>query len=255
MLEIKNLKVAVEDHVILKGVSLTIKPGEIHVIMGPNGSGKSTLANIIAGKDGYDILEGEVLLDGVNILELDPEERAHKGLFLGFQHPAELPGVNNMYFLKSAVNSIRKARGQEEMDALEFYEFLQARMKQVKMDPAFLKRFVNEGFSGGEKKRNEILQMLVLEPTTIVLDETDSGLDIDALKVISDGINTLRDESRSFLLITHYQRLLNYVAPDVVHVLVDGELVATGDKSLALDLEKNGYISYRGDNAGGSRKE
>lgn len=255
MLEIKNLKVAVEDHVILKGVSLTVKDGEIHAIMGPNGSGKSTLANIIAGKDGYDVLEGEILLDGVNILELDPEERAQKGLFLGFQHPAELPGVNNMYFLKSAVNGIRKARGQEEMDALEFYDFLQDRMKKVKMDPAFLKRFVNEGFSGGEKKRNEILQMLVLEPTTVILDETDSGLDIDALKVISDGINTLRDESRSFLLITHYQRLLNYVSPDVVHVLVDGELVATGDKSLALDLEKNGYISYRGDNAGGSRKE
>ncbi len=254
MLEIKDLKVGVDDHIILKGISLTIQQGEIHAIMGPNGSGKSTLANVIAGKEGYEIHSGEVLLNGQNILELDPEERAHMGLFLGFQHPAELPGVNNMYFLKSAVNSLRKARGQDEMDALEFYDFLQARMQQVKMDPAFLKRFVNEGFSGGEKKRNEILQMLVLEPTHIVLDETDSGLDIDALKVISEGVNTLRDDQRCFLLITHYQRLLNYISPDKVHVLVDGEIVASGDKSLALELEKNGYASYRGDNTGGSRK-
>lgn len=254
MLEIKNLKVAVEDKVILKGVTLTINDGEIHAIMGPNGSGKSTLANIIAGKDGYEILEGEILLNGENILELDPEERAHRGLFLGFQHPAELPGVNNMYFLKSAVNSIRKARGESEMDAMEFYDFLQAKMKDVKMDGSFLKRFVNEGFSGGEKKRNEILQMLVLEPTHIVLDETDSGLDIDALKVISEGINTLKSKERCFLLITHYQRLLNYIEPDVVHVLVDGEILASGDKALALELEKNGYVNYRGSNAGGSRQ-
>ncbi|MDG9729186.1 Fe-S cluster assembly ATPase SufC [Ignatzschineria sp. RMDPL8A] len=255
MLEIKNLHVEVEGKKIINGLNLTINDGEVHAIMGPNGSGKSTLASVIAGNDTYEVTEGSITYNGIDLLELDPDQRAHLGVFLSFQYPVELPGVNNHYFLRTALNSIRKARGEEELDALEFYESLQEKMKRVKMDSAFLKRSVNEGFSGGEKKRNEILQMLVLEPTLAILDETDSGLDIDALRVIADGINGLRDNNRSFLMITHYQRLLNYVQPDVVHVMTDGEIVKTGGKELALELEQEGYVAYRGDNVGGSRKD
>ncbi len=255
MLEIKDLHVEVEGKEILRGLTLTLEPGKVHAIMGPNGSGKSTLASVIAGKDEYEVTKGSITYNGEDVLELDPDQRAHLGIFLGFQYPVELPGVNNHYFLRTALNSLRKARGEEEIDALQFYELLQEKMKLVKMDGAFLKRSVNEGFSGGEKKRNEILQMLVLEPTLAVLDETDSGLDIDALRVIADGINTLRDEKRSFLLITHYQRLLNYVQPDVVHVMTDGQIVRTGGKELALELEKEGYVAYRGENAGGTRAD
>lgn len=253
MIKIENLHVCVEDHEILKGISLEIKAGEVHAIMGPNGSGKSTLANVISGREGYEITQGSITFYDKDLTELDPEERAHLGLFLAFQYPAELPGVNNMYFLKSALNSLRKVRGEQELDAIEFYDLIQERMKTVKMDASFLKRNVNEGFSGGEKKRNEILQMLVLEPSFIVMDETDSGLDIDALKVIAEGVSAMRDPKRSFLMITHYQRLLNYIQPDVVHVLVDGNIVATGGKELALELENSGYAQYRDGNAGGSR--
>lgn len=253
MLSIKDLHVEVDGNEILKGVTLELEAGKVHAIMGPNGSGKSTLANVIVGMEDYEITKGDILFEGKSILEMDPDERAQLGLFLGFQYPAELPGVNNHYFLRSALNSIRRSRGEEEMDALDFYELLQEKMKTVKMDPSFLKRAVNHGFSGGEKKRNEILQMLVLEPKFAVLDETDSGLDIDALRVISEGINTLRDENRGFLLITHYQRLLNYVQPDMVHVMIDGKIAKSGGKELALELEKDGYVAYRGENAGGSR--
>lgn len=254
MLEIKNLHVEVEGQKIINGLNLTIKDGEVHAIMGPNGSGKSTLASVIAGNDTYEVVEGSVTYKGIDLLELDPDLRSHKGVFLSFQHPPELPGVNNLYFLRTALNSLRKANNEKELDAIEFYEFLQDKVKQVKMDEEFLKRSVNEGFSGGEKKRNEILQMLVLEPTLAVLDETDSGLDIDALRIISEGINSLRDKERSFLLITHYQRLLNYVEPDFVHVLSDGKIVKSGGKELAKELEKDGYAAFRGDAAGGSRQ-
>ena len=254
MIKIENLHVSVEGKQILKGISLTIKAGEVHAIMGPNGSGKSTLANVISGREGYEITEGNISFLGQDLLSLEPEERAHLGLFLAFQYPAELPGVNNLYFLKSAFNELRKARGEAELDAMEFYDLLNARMKDVKMDASFLKRSVNEGFSGGEKKRNEILQMLVLEPKFIVLDETDSGLDIDAMQVIAEGVNSLRSKDRSFLMITHYQRLLNYIVPDIIHVLVDGKIVKSGTKELALELESEGYAAYRGDNTGGSRK-
>ncbi|GBU09376.1 SufBCD Fe-S cluster assembly scaffold protein [Gammaproteobacteria bacterium] len=253
MIKIENLHVSINDIKILKGISLSINQGEVHAIMGPNGSGKSTLANVISGRTEYEITQGSISFCGQDLTSLDPEERAHLGLFLAFQYPAELPGVNNLYFLKSALNSLRKARGEQELDAMEFYELIQERMKTVKMDASFLKRNVNEGFSGGEKKRNEILQMLVLEPKLVVLDETDSGLDIDALKVVAEGINALRSPERSFLMITHYQRLLNYITPDVVHVLVDGMIVATGGKELALELEANGYAAFRGDNTGGTR--
>ncbi len=254
MLSIKDLHVSVNGQEILKGISLEINAGEVHAIMGPNGSGKSTLANVVAGKEGYDITAGTIQLKGQDLLDLEPEERAHLGLFLGFQYPAELPGVNNLYFLKNALNATRKAQGKPELDAMEVYNHIQQKMQNVKMDAAFLKRAVNEGFSGGEKKRNEILQMLVLEPTTIVLDETDSGLDIDALQVIAQGVNELRSPDRGFLLITHYQRLLNYIQPEFVHVLVDGRIVESGDKRLAQALEDNGYAAYRGENTGGSRQ-
>jgi Fe-S cluster assembly ATP-binding protein len=245
MLNIKNLHVSVEDTEILKGIDLDIRPGEVHAIMGPNGSGKSTLASIIAGRDGYEVSAGGIQFLGEDLLELDPEDRARMGLFLAFQYPVEIPGVNNLYFLKAALNAQRKARGEEELDAMEFWELVTERMRRVQMDEAFLKRPVNEGFSGGEKKRNEILQMSVLEPRFAVFDETDFGLDIDALKTVADGVNAMRSPERGFLVITHYQRLLDYIVPDVVHVMMDGRIVRTGDKELAKALEAEGYALFR----------
>jgi Fe-S cluster assembly ATP-binding protein len=241
ILEIKDLSAGVEGKQILKGINLAISLGEVHAIMGPNGSGKSTLAAILAGREGYDVTSGQVLYKGQDLLELDPEERAREGLFLAFQYPVEIPGVNSTYFLQSALNEIRKHKGQTELDAYEFLERVKERMKILDLDEALLRRSVNEGFSGGEKKRNEIFQMAVLEPTLAVLDETDSGLDIDALKVVSNGVNKLRRSDNAQLVITHYQRLLNYIIPDFVHVLVDGRIVRTGDKQLALELEERGY--------------
>lgn len=249
MLEIKNLHASVEGREILKGIDLTIQPGEVHAIMGPNGSGKSTLANVIAGREGYEVSAGEILYRGRNLFEMAPEERAWQGLFLAFQYPVEIPGVSNLYFLKAAVNAVRKHRGEPELDAMDFWELIQQRMKLVNMDESMLKRPVNEGFSGGEKKRNEVFQMAILEPSLAVLDETDSGLDIDALKVVADGVNALRSSERAFLVITHYQRLLNYIVPDYVHVLVNGRIVRSGDKKLALELEAEGYAIYH-DKAG-----
>lgn len=255
MLTIENLHASVESREILKGIDLTVKAGEVHAIMGPNGSGKSTLANVIAGREGYELTQGRVLYQDHDLLDLDPEERAREGLFLAFQYPVEIPGVNNLYFLKASVNALRKHRGESELDAMDFYELVIERMKRVKMDESFLKRPVNDGFSGGEKKRNEILQMSVLEPRFAVLDETDSGLDIDALKVVADGVNALRSPGRGFLVITHYQRLLNYIEPDVVHVLVDGRIARSGGKELALELEAEGYAIYdQGGEAGHSRR-
>jgi Fe-S cluster assembly ATP-binding protein len=241
MLEIKNLHARIEDREILKGINLTVGKGEVHAIMGPNGSGKSTLASVIAGKSDYEVTEGQVLLEGEDLLELDPEERAAAGLFLAFQYPVEIPGVSNTYFLRSALNAIRKSKGEDELDAIAFLTHIKAKMKALGLDQTMLSRSVNEGFSGGEKKRNEIFQMAVLEPTIAVLDETDSGLDIDALKVVADGVNALRSPERGFLVITHYQRLLNYIVPDFVHVLVDGRIVKSGGKELALELEAKGY--------------
>jgi Fe-S cluster assembly ATP-binding protein len=241
ILEIKNLNAGVDGKQILKGIDLSINEGEVHAIMGPNGSGKSTLAAILAGREGYDITAGEVRYDGKDLLELDPEERAREGLFLAFQYPVEIPGVNSTYFLKSALNEIRKHRGQPELDAMEFLTLVKERVKVLDLDEDLLRRSVNEGFSGGEKKRNEIFQMAVLEPRLAVLDETDSGLDIDALKVVSNGVNKLRRADNAQLVITHYQRLLNYIIPDFVHVLVDGRIVRTGDKQLAFELEEKGY--------------
>jgi Fe-S cluster assembly ATP-binding protein len=241
ILEIRNLNAGVEGKHILKGVSLAIHPGEVHAVMGPNGSGKSTLASILAGREGYDITEGEVLYQGQDLLELDPEERAREGLFLAFQYPVEIPGVNSTYFLKAAYNEMRKHRGQPEVDAMEFLTLVKEKMKLLELRDDLLKRAVNEGFSGGEKKRNEIFQMAILEPKLAILDETDSGLDIDALKVVSNGVNRLRRPDNAALVITHYQRLLNYIVPDVVHVLVDGRIVKTGGKDLALELEEKGY--------------
>lgn len=244
LLEIKNLHVAVNGTEILKGLDLTIRPGEVHAIMGPNGSGKSTLSKVLAGHEGYEVTAGEVFYQGKNLLELAPEDRAREGVFLGFQYPVELPGVSNTYFLKAAVNAIRKYRGQEEMDAIEFLKLIRERMKLVQLDDKLLNRPVNEGFSGGEKKRNEIFQMAVLEPTLAILDETDSGLDIDALRTVSDGVNALRAADRGFLLITHYQRLLQYIQPDFVHVLVRGRIVKSGGKELADELEQSGYALF-----------
>ena len=240
-MEIKDLNAGVEGKQILKGIDLTINEGEVHAIMGPNGSGKSTLAAILAGRDGYDITSGQVLYNGQDLLELDPEERAREGLFLAFQYPVEIPGVNSRYFLKSALNEIRKHKGLPELDAMEFLSLVKDKIKLLELNEDLLKRSVNEGFSGGEKKRNEIFQMAVLEPRLAVLDETDSGLDIDALKIVSHGVNKLRRDDNAQLVITHYQRLLNYIVPDFVHVLVDGRIVRTGDKQLALDLEEKGY--------------
>ncbi len=241
LLHVEGLKASVEDQEILKGFNLTINPGEIHAIMGPNGSGKSTLAQVLAGKDDYEITAGSVQFDGADLLELDPEERAQAGLFLAFQYPVEIPGISNTYFLKAAVNSVRKAQGEQELDAVEFLQLVREKVKVVHLDDSLLKRPVNDGFSGGEKKRNEIFQMAVLEPKLAILDETDSGLDIDALKVVASGVNSLRDENRGFLVITHYQRLLEYIVPDFVHVLVDGRIVRSGGKELALELEEKGY--------------
>ncbi len=241
MLEIKNLHVEVEGPKILKGVNLSVEAGKVHAIMGPNGSGKSTLANVLAGREEYEITEGEILYKGEDLTEMDPEERAREGIFMAFQYPVEIPGVSNVYFLKAALNAIRKHRGQDEMDAMDFLTYVREKMGVVKMDEALLNRPVNEGFSGGETKRNEIFHMAVLDPLLAVMDETDSGLDIDALKIVSDGINSLRDGERAFIVITHYQRLLNYIVPDLVHVLVDGRIVESGGKELALELEDKGY--------------
>jgi Fe-S cluster assembly ATP-binding protein len=241
MLEIRDLRARVEEKEILRGVSLTVNKGEVHAIMGPNGSGKSTLASVLAGRDDYEVTSGEVLFDGKDLLELAPEERAAEGLFLAFQYPVEIPGVTNSYFLRSALNAMRKHRGEPEMDAMSFLKFMREKMKVLHLDQSLVNRSVNEGFSGGEKKRNEIFQMAVLEPKLGVLDETDSGLDIDALKIVSEGVNALRSPERAFLVITHYQRLLNYIVPDFVHVLVEGRIVRSGGKELALELEEKGY--------------
>ena len=241
MLEINNLKARIGDTEILRGLSLSIKAGEVHAIMGPNGSGKSTLAQVIAGHQDYVVTGGEVSYKGSDLLELEPEERAREGIFLGFQYPVEIPGVNNAYLLKAAVNAKRKHQGLGEVDAFEFLKLAREKMAMLGMDPKFLNRGVNEGFSGGEKKRNEILQMAMLEPSLAILDETDSGLDIDALKAVAAGVNTLRAPDRAIVLVTHYQRLLDYIEPDFVHVLSEGQIIRSGDKSLALELEEKGY--------------
>jgi len=241
ILEIKDLNAGVEGKQILKGINLAINPGEVHAIMGPNGSGKSTLAAILAGREGYEVTSGQVLYEGKDLLELDPEERAREGLFLAFQYPVEIPGVNSTYFLQAALNEILKHRGQTPLDPVEFLAYVKEKVKLLELSDDLLKRSVNEGFSGGEKKRNEIFQMAVLEPKLAVLDETDSGLDIDALKIVSNGVNKLRRADNAQLVITHYQRLLNYIVPDFVHVLVDGRIVRTGGKELALELEEKGY--------------
>ena len=243
MLEIKGLRAQVEGQEILKGVELTVEAGQVHAIMGPNGSGKSTLARVLAGDAAYDVTGGEVLYKGQDLLDMDPEVRAREGLFLAFQYPVEIPGVSNVYFLKAALNAIRKHREEPEMDAMEFLAYVREKMKVVKMEESLLQRPVNDGFSGGEKKRNEIFHMATLDPVLAVLDETDSGLDIDALKIVADGVNSLRDENRAFVVITHYQRLLNYIVPDVVHVMVDGRIVRSGGKELALELEDQGYAA------------
>jgi len=241
MLKIRNLWVTVEDKEILKGIDLEVNAGEVHAIMGPNGSGKSTLAQVLAGRETYQVREGEILYEGKNLLEMAPEERAREGLFLAFQYPVEIPGISNTYFLKAALNAIRRHRGLEELDAMEFLSLIRERMKIVEMDQSLLNRPVNEGFSGGEKKRNEIFQMAVLEPKLAILDETDSGLDIDALRIVANGIDTLRKPDNAIILVTHYQRLLNYVVPDYVHVLFNGRIVKSGRKDLALELEEKGY--------------
>ncbi|MBZ8119206.1 Fe-S cluster assembly ATPase SufC [Roseovarius sp. LXJ103] len=243
MLEIKNLHVDLEeeDKTILKGVNLSIEGGSVHAIMGPNGSGKSTLSYVLSGKDGYEVTKGSATLEGKDILEMEPEERASAGLFLAFQYPIEIPGVGNMTFLRTAVNAQRKARGEEEMSAAEFLKVVRAKAKDLKIDADMLKRPVNVGFSGGEKKRNEILQMAMLEPKMCILDETDSGLDVDAMKLVSEGVNALRDAGRGFLVITHYQRLLDHIKPDFVHIMADGRIVKSGGPELALEVEKNGY--------------
>jgi Fe-S cluster assembly ATP-binding protein len=241
MLEIKNLHIGVEGLEIIRGFELKVRPGEVHAIMGPNGSGKSTLAQALAGREDYDILRGEVLYDGKDLLDMAPEERAREGLFMAFQYPVEIPGVSNTYFLKAALNAIRTHRGQPEIDAMDFLALAREKMKMVRMDESLLKRPVNEGFSGGEKKRNEIFHMAVLEPRLAILDETDSGLDIDALRIVSNGVNSMRSKDRSFVVITHYQRLLNYIVPDYVHVMVGGRIVRSGGKELALELEEKGY--------------
>ncbi|HYE30463.1 MAG TPA: Fe-S cluster assembly ATPase SufC [Methylomirabilota bacterium] len=241
MLEIKNLHARVEGKNILKGLNLTINPGEVHAIMGPNGSGKSTLSQVLVGKDDYEVTEGSVTYFGKDLLDMEPEDRAREGVFLAFQYPVEIPGVNSTYFLKAALNETRKYRGLEELDAVDFLKLVKEKMKILELDQSLLNRPVNEGFSGGEKKRNEIFQMAVLEPKLAILDETDSGLDIDALRIVANGVNKLRTKDTAQLVITHYQRLLNYIVPDFVHVLVDGRIIRSGDKTLAFELEKRGY--------------
>ena len=241
MLEIKNLKARIGDAEILRGLSLAVKAGEVHAIMGPNGSGKSTLAQVVAGHQDYEVTDGEVLFKGADLLDLEPEERAREGIFLGFQYPVEIPGVNNAYLLKAALNARRKHHGLGEIDAFEFLKLAREKMAALGMDPRFLNRGVNEGFSGGEKKKNEIFQMAVLEPKLALLDETDSGLDIDALKAVAQGVNALRSPDRAIVLVTHYQRLLDYIEPDFVHVLSQGQIIRSGDKTLALELEEKGY--------------
>jgi Fe-S cluster assembly ATP-binding protein len=241
MLEVKNLKARTGDTEILRGLSLSVKAGEVHAIMGPNGSGKSTLAQVIAGHEAYDVTDGSVTFNGTDLLQLEPEERAREGIFLGFQYPVEIAGVNNAYLLKAALNAKRAHQGLSEIDAFEFLKLAREKMALLEMDQKFLNRGVNEGFSGGEKKRNEILQMAVLEPSLAILDETDSGLDIDALKAVANGVNALRSPDRAIVLVTHYQRLLDYIVPDFVHVLSEGRIVRSGDKSLALELEEKGY--------------
>lgn len=241
MLEIKNLHAEVDGKPILKGINLTIEPGTVHAIMGPNGSGKSTTGNVLAGREGYTVTQGEIIFNGVNLLELDAHERALAGIFLAMQYPVEIPGVSNVSFLKSALNAKRKAQGEPEVDAMDFLTLVKEKVKQVEMNEQLLYRSVNEGFSGGEKKRNEVLQMLMMEPQLAILDETDSGLDIDALQIVAKGVNSLRDGKRSFLVVTHYQRLLDYIVPDYVHVLANGQIVKSGDKTLALELEEKGY--------------
>ncbi len=244
MIKIKNLSAEIDGKKILKNLDLQIGDGEVHAIMGPNGAGKSTLSYVLAGRDGYEVTSGSAELDGENILEMDPEERAAAGLFLAFQYPVEIPGVQMTTFLKTAINGVRKARGQDELDAIGLLKLMKSKCKELGISDDMMKRAVNVGFSGGEKKRNEVLQMAMLEPKFAVLDETDSGLDIDALKIVADGVNALRAKNRSFLVITHYQRLLDYIKPDFVHVLADGKIVKSGDASLALELEKNGYAEF-----------
>ncbi|HUR91157.1 MAG TPA: Fe-S cluster assembly ATPase SufC [Gemmatimonadaceae bacterium] len=241
MLEIKGLRANIGDNEILKGLDLTVKDGEVHAVMGPNGSGKSTLAQVIAGHPAYQVTAGSVTYDGVNLLDMEPEERAQAGIFLAFQYPVEIPGVTNAYFLRSAYNAVRKARGEDEVDPLEFLDVMEEKMKLVDMDPSMLNRSVNAGFSGGEKKRNEIVQLAVLNPKLAILDETDSGLDIDALRIVADGVNKLRGPDKSAIVVTHYQRLLNYIVPDYVHVLAGGRIVRSGGKELAIELEEHGY--------------
>ncbi len=241
ILDVKNLHARVQNREILKGIDLTINPGEVHAIMGPNGSGKSTLASVLAGRENYEVTAGTAEFNGKDLLDLSPDERACEGLFLAFQYPVEIPGVSTSYFLKAAVNAIRKYRGEPELDAMDFLKLIKEKMKLLEMDQSFMNRSINEGFSGGEKKRNEIFQMTVLDPSLCILDETDSGLDIDALKVVSQGVNALRNKSRGILIVTHYQRLLEYIVPDFVHVLRDGKIIKSGDKSLALELEAKGY--------------
>jgi Fe-S cluster assembly ATP-binding protein len=249
MLSIRNLQVTVDDKPIIQGLSLEIGAGEVHALMGPNGSGKSTLSHVLAGRDGYEITGGEVLFDGEDLLAMKAEERAHRGIFLAMQYPVELPGVNNMVFMRESLNAIRRARGEPELDAVTFMKRVREKARLVDVDDKLLKRNVNAGFSGGEKKRNEILQMAMLEPRLAILDETDSGLDIDALRIIAEGVNALRSPDRSMILVTHYQRLLDYIQPDYVHVLVDGRIVRSGDKQLALELEAKGYGWIAGEDA------
>ncbi len=241
MLSVKGLRANVGNQEILRGLDLEVRPGEVHAIMGPNGSGKSTFAHVLSGREGYEVTAGSAELDGVDLFELEPEERARIGLFLAFQYPVELPGVNNMYFLKAALNAIRKSRGEQELDAVSFMRLMKEKLKVLHLDDSLLKRPVNFGFSGGEKKRNEIFQMALLEPKLAILDETDSGLDIDALRIVADGVNSLRGPERAFVVITHYQRLLNYIQPDFVHVLMKGRIIRSGGKELALELEEKGY--------------
>jgi len=241
LLEVKDLHASIDGKEILRGINLEIRPGEVHAIMGQNGSGKSTLSQVLAGRDIYEVTKGQVLLNGEDLLEMEPEERAHAGLFLAFQYPVEIPGVGNSYFLRAALNANRKARGEEELDGVSFLKLIRSKIELLKMDKSFLKRSLNEGFSGGEKKRNEMLQMAVLEPKLAILDETDSGLDIDALKIVANSVNALRNTERSFVVITHYQRLLNHIVPDYTHVVADGRIVKTGGKELALRLEEEGY--------------